>query len=301
MSAAYIAAALGNARRAGEWWRCICPVHGSRTGRSPSLSLRDHPRGLAVRCHAGCSRDDVIAELRRMGLLAGRGDGARSAPVAYGDNRDDTRRITAARRVWDAARDARGSPVARYLASRGITVPVPPSLRWAPSCRHPSGIFLPAMVARVVNIDGELIGLHRTFVRPDGSGKADIEPQKAMLGRAAGGAVRLAPTAKTLMVAEGIETALAAMQATAQPAWAALSTSGMAALLLPAEVRSVIILADYDCSGAGERAARTAAQRWLAEGRRIRIAMPPGPGTDFADVLAGRAHPRIEEARDAAA
>jgi hypothetical protein len=83
--------------------------------------------------------------------------------------------------------------VVRYLAGRAITVPVPPSLRWEPSCRHPSGIFLPAMVAKVVNIDGELIGLHRTFLRPDGSVKADIELQKAMLGRVAGGAVRLGP------------------------------------------------------------------------------------------------------------
>ena len=87
------------------------------------------------------------------------------------------------------------------------------------------------------------------------------------------------------MVAEGIETALSAMTATAMPAWAALSASGMKALILPSIVRTVIILADHDLSGAGEHAARTAAARWLAEGRRVRIAMPPVPGTDFNDVL----------------
>jgi hypothetical protein len=86
------------------------------------------------------------------------------------------------------------------------------------------------------------------------------------------------------MVGEGIETCLAAMQASAQPAWAALSTSGMTALRLPPDVRTVIILADHDCSGAGERAAYAAAARGLAEGRRVRIAMPPEPGTDFNDV-----------------
>jgi hypothetical protein len=73
------------------------------------------------------------------------------------------------------------------------------SLRSAPACRHPSGIELPAMIARVDNIDG-LIGIHRTFLRPDGSGKANIEPQRAMLGCAAGGAVRLAPAADALMM-----------------------------------------------------------------------------------------------------
>jgi hypothetical protein len=80
-------------------------------------------------------------------------------------------------------------------------------------------------------------------------------------------------------------------------AWAALSTSGMAALVLPPVVRMVVILTDHDASGAGERAARTAAARWLAEGRRVRIAMPLDPGTDFADVLIGQ----TPEVRDIAA
>jgi hypothetical protein len=61
MTADKIAASLGNARRCGRWWRTVCPVHGSRTGRSLTLALRDHARGLAVHCHAGCNRDDIIA------------------------------------------------------------------------------------------------------------------------------------------------------------------------------------------------------------------------------------------------
>ena len=112
--------------------------------------------------------------------------------------------------------------------------------------------------------------------------------------------MRLAPAAETLLIGEGIETCLAAMQATAMPAWAALSTSGMVALVLPPIVRQVIILADHDANGAGERAARTAAQRWLAEGRSVRIAMPPEPGTDFNDMLSGKSATRTMEADDAA-
>lgn len=60
----------------------------------------------------------------------------------------------------------------------------------------------------------------------------------------------------------------------------------------------MIILADHDVSGAGERAARHAAARWLAEGRRVGIAMPPVSGTDFNDVLFGRA---LAEVTDVAA
>ena len=302
MSAADIAAALGGARCSGQWWRCVCPVHGSRAGRSLSLALRDYALGLALHCHAGCSRDHIIAELRRMGLLIGRSDGTRLAPVgAHSDDRLDTaRRIAWAQRPWNAAKDARGSSLVNYFAGRGITIPLPPSLRWAPALRRPDGTYAPAMVARVVGLDGELIGVHRTWLYSDDRGWWHRR-DRASLGPIAGGAVRLAPAAETLLVGEGVETCLAAMQASAQPAWAALSTSGMTTLLLPPDVRTVIILADHDRSGAGERAARTAAQRWLAEGRRVRIAMPPEPGTDFNDVLAGGAYALISKVGDVAA
>jgi hypothetical protein len=141
------------------------------------------------------------------------------------------------------------------------------------------------MVARIDSIDGELIGVHRTWLFRDERG-IWRRYRRAMLGRAAGGAVRLAEPEKTLLVGEGIETCLAGMQATAIPAWSALSTSGLIALALPASVRNVVILADHDANGAGERAARAAGARWLAEGRRVRIVLPPDPGTDFNDVLA---------------
>ena len=63
---------------------------------------------------------------------------------------------------------------------------------------------------------------------------------------------------------------------------AALSTSGLRALELPADVRDVVILADGDAPG--EAAADTAAARWQKEGRRVRIARSPA-GYDFNDLL----------------
>ena len=84
------------------------------------------------------------------------------------------------------------------------------------------------------------------------------------------------------MVGEGIETCLAAMQATEHAAWAALSASGLRTLDLPRDVRDVIVLADGD--EPGEAAAQDCARRWKREGRWVRIARPP-QGMDFNDLL----------------
>jgi phage/plasmid primase-like uncharacterized protein len=78
-----------------------------------------------------------------------------------------------------------------------------------------------------------------------------------------------------LVVAEGIETTASVMLATGLPAWAALSAIGLRNLVLPPEARKVLIAADNDASGTGEKAARDAAVRWLGESRRVRITMPP--------------------------
>ena len=137
-----------------------------------------------------------------------------------------------------------------------------------------------ALVSR--GSDNEQLAIHRTFLARDGSGKAPINPQKMMLGPCGGGAVRLGEPSNILMVGEGIETSLAAMQATGDPAWAALSTSGLKALNLPENVGEVIVLADGD--DFGEAAARECALRWQREGRRVRIARPPR-GQDFNDML----------------
>ena len=101
MTAAEIATALGRAQRSGRWWRCLCPVHGSRTGHSATLALRDGDRGLVVKCWAGCDARDVLAELRRLGLLPGCRDGGWPAPAATrgNDRADDARRIALAQRV----------------------------------------------------------------------------------------------------------------------------------------------------------------------------------------------------------
>jgi putative DNA primase/helicase len=300
VTAADIAATLGGARRSGQWWSCRCPAHDDRM---PSLSVRDGDRGLLVRCWSGCDPRDVLAELRRRGLIGGQAESRPKAAPGQPEIRgaNDARRIAAAMDLWSESYRADGTIVERYLRSRGITLPPPATIRMHGMMAHrESGEQRPAMVALVEHTEHGPTGVHIAYLAIDGSMKATIEPAKRSLGPVAGAAVRLAPAGALLMVAEGIETGLAAMQACQLPVWAALSTSGMKALVLPPVVRTVIILADHDVNGAGERAARAATDRWLAEGRRVRLAMPPEPGSDFNDVLVGRAYARTQKVADVA-
>lgn len=96
--------------------------------------------------------------------------------------------------------------------------------------------------------------------------------------------MRLAPAGPHLLVSEGIESGLAAQIATGLPCWAALSTEGVRGLILPPLplASTVTIAADGDPPGLA--AAESAAKRWIAEGRCVRIAKPPA-GKDMADLI----------------
>jgi hypothetical protein len=132
------------------------------------------------------------------------------------------------------SRPAGGTLVEPYLASRGLHLPPPWTLRFHAGLKHPSGGIWPAMVALVrCVVDGAPLAIQRTFLARNGAGKAPVAPQKMMLGPCRGGAVLLAAPGDVLMVGGGIETCLAAMLATGNPVWAALSTSGLRTLDLP--------------------------------------------------------------------
>jgi len=241
-----------------------------------------------VYCHAGCEQHRVIAALRVRGAWSDVGPRrgniiASRSGVSSGRDRGRERRTQAALRVWGETVAAHGTLVETYLAARNITIPVPAGLRFHAALDHPTGNRWPAMVALVTNgLDGTPIAVQRTFLARDGAGKAPLEQQKMMLGPCRGGAVRLGPPGDLLMVGEGIETCLAAMQASGNAAWAALSTSGLRALDLPRGVRHLIVLADGD--EPGELAAQDCALRWSRAGRHVRIARPP-QGMDFNDLL----------------
>jgi hypothetical protein len=296
MTADAIAKALGG-RKIGAGWVARCPAQDDR---EPSLSITTGKDGkMLFRCHAGCDQARVVEILRSRGLWEprNRSGGRRRADKQHrsadtAPERNDIKRTKAALRIWHASAPAPDTLVETYLQSRGLHLQLPSSLRFHAGLKHPSGGVWPALVALVTRGSDDVpLAIHRTYLARDGSGKASVDPRKMMLGPCRGGVVRLALPGDVLMVGEGIETCLAAMQASGNPAWAALSTSGLRALDLPGDVHDVIVLADGD--DPGEAAARDCAHRWKRESRSVRIARPP-KGCDFNDLLLGRA-PCFEE------
>ena len=192
------------------------------------------------------------------------------------------KRTKAALAIWQTSESITGSLAEKYLASRGLTLPGTPALRFHSRLRHSSGLFLPAMVALVRRLDGEPVGIHRTFLKHDGTGKADVVPQRLMLGPCRGGCVRLGLADAEIMVGEGIETTISAMISTGKVGWAALSTSGLRALDFhqPFETSSFWLMAMIR-----ERLPRSLRPGVGAEkAAAIRVARPPDGG-DFNDIL----------------
>lgn len=137
MSAAEIARALhGNRNGTGFVCRCPVPSHGKGNGDShPSLSIADGEKDVILKCFAGCDSLDVLAELRRRGLLD---DRLFTGQTVF--RRRDTEKVRErfvehepdekAVASWRAAVPAQETAAEEYLRARGISIDVPPSLRF---------------------------------------------------------------------------------------------------------------------------------------------------------------------------
>ncbi len=288
-----------NLVRAGRTFTGACPSCGYASG----FSVEEKNHRILVCCHAGgCSQGDVISALRSLGLWTGENDDEWRPPPSRQTRKpadDIAAKIARAQAIWHKTDPAPGTLVETYLRARGINLPVPPTLRYAAALRHTeTGLDLPVMVGAVTVWPSKTpTAIHRTYLALNGMKKANVTIAKKSLAPMAGGAVRLAAAGPVLIVGEGIESTLSAMQASGLPGWAALSTAGMRALILPDIVREVIIAADHDSNGAGQAAAHAAAEHWHAEGRKVRIALPPIPGTDFNDLIRAETTQGVNDAR----
>lgn len=280
LSAADIAQRLG-LRKCARSWRGVCPCC-QYAGDVFSVRQRSGAPATPY-CANGCSRDDLEHELAR--IISGYRAPTVDSRVPLAEKR--AAQTAKALALWAGSEVAGHAP---YLATRSLpSLAASAALRFRGDCGHPEGGRYPAMVALVQNPAGDGVAVHRTYLRVDRAGKAAVEPAKASLGPVWGGAIRLHPLAPELVIGEGVESSASAGLLLDLPAWAAINAGNLASgLVLPPEVRSVVIAADPD--DPGERAARAAALRWQAEGRNVRIARPSRNGHDFNDLLMERAN-----------
>lgn len=294
---------LSNGRRHGRYW--IAGNTQNAPGRSlyVRLSGPDHGAGAAGKWTDAATGEhgdllDLIASRRQCLTLAEAMEEAsrflslpsqparqrRSAPARPGSP-------DAARRLFAMARPIPGTLAETYLAGRAITgLGDLPVLRFHPACYYwredrPPGAApetWPALLAKVTDANGELTGLHRTWLDPRHARKAPVEEPRKAMGALRGHGVRIGTPDGALVIGEGLETLLSLRAVLPRlPLVAALSAGHLAALHLPPGLQRLYIAEDADPAGAA--AADTIEARCTAAGIAI-VRLRPKRG-DFNDDL----------------
>ena len=295
---------LPNGRREGRYW-LVGDIHGTpgrslyvllsgeggargRAGKWTDAASGEHGDLLdiiAASCGHAAMRDK-LAEARRflsmpMPLPDTASPRARKAPQGT---------PAAARRLWAASKPIEDTPVAVYLASRGLGVAgAAESLRYHPRCYYRASrddapdvrSAWPAMIAAVTDDRGAIVGVHRTWLTPSGSKAPVASPRRAM-GHLLGHGVRFGRAAPVMAAGEGIETILSLREFLPHlPMIAGLSAAHLAAIEFPDPLRRLYVAFDDDPAGTAALAALT--ERAVAAAIEI-VPIAPERG-DFNDDL----------------
>src|ERR1700680_3930534 len=198
MSAEAIARGLG-LKRSGHEFVGACPSCKYKSG----FSITERDGKPLVYCAAGAlSPPDLWAALIKLGLVRDdceerrpprrwRRNAAKATPrqgAATGATTTEQ-----AMKLWRRT-DPDDGTVNRYLISRGIVDDILiDNIRYLARCKHRSGVKAPAMIGLIEHVEHGPIATHRTWLREDGSGKADLDPVKMTMGPRTGGAIQLMP------------------------------------------------------------------------------------------------------------
>jgi hypothetical protein len=262
---------LSNGRRQGRYWT-VGDVRNT-PGRSLFVRLSGPESGPGAAGHwtdaASAEHGDLLDVIRESCSLVEFRDVAEEARRFLALPQAESRRgpepvrtpvpagsPEAARRLIAMSQPIRRTLVETYLRHRGIkAVHDAGALRFHPRCYYrpddssPTETW-PAMIAAVTDLDGRITGAHRTWLAPDGVGKAPVDTPRRAMGGLLGHAVRFSAADDVLAVGEGIETMLSLRCALpAMPMAAALSANHLAALLLPPALRRLYIARDADAAG----------------------------------------------------
>ncbi|WP_120632209.1 toprim domain-containing protein [Ruegeria sp. EL01] len=257
-----------------------CPVcQPERRRDQAALSVSESGGTLLLYCFkGGCSFKD-IATAANIPACNTRIDQEAQREAEQKRTEYQAVKLKQARGIWETSLPIERTKAEAYLRGRGITCPLPPSLRFAPDIFHgPTTSWCMAMIANVTTG-----AVHRTYF--DKRGVRIKKSPKLMLGPCSGGAVVLSEAEGPLVVCEGIETGLSLLSGLLSgPAtvWATLSTSGMKALHLPNDPSALTVATDGD--PAGREAGDKLASRANALGWDVSL-MPAPDGQDWNDTL----------------
>lgn len=295
---------LSNGRREGHYW--LVGDINNTLGRSMYVRLTGPETGRGA---AGNWTDAAVADaygdlLDVIGAAIGRSDFRSIAAEARRflalPDPDPPERVNhdlkpaparsreAARRLVAISRPIRGTIAETYLRGRGITALHDlGSLHFHPGCYYrPRGSSLtqalPAMIASVTDLADAVTGAHRTWLAPDGAGKAAVETPRRAMGDLLGNGVRFGRSGAVMAAGEGIETVLSVRSGLPRmPMIAGLSAAHLAAIQFPAGLRRLYVVRDRDPAG------NRARDRLIATATAAGIeAIGLGPrGSDFNDDL----------------
>ena len=258
-----------------------------------SLSVKIDPAapdGFVVHSFSGDDprecRDHVRAALGPSRWVPPRRISKRRSPptplVSAADTSED--RWAYAWRLWDEARDPRGTIVSDYLASRSLTLPN--EIACDVFRFHPSLAYDDRRVAGMLALfrdirTNEPCGLHRTFL-DEAARKID----RRMLGRARGAAIKLDADENVtlgLHIGEGVETCFAGWLAGFRPVWALGSVGAIAKFPVLSGIESITVFGETGDGGANRRAALACGECWVEAGREA-LLVEPQVGGDLNDV-----------------
>ena len=285
------------------------PNH-SRQDRSLAVSIdANSPDGF--RCHSFAGDDWRACRDYVRGRL-GMPDWQPDAPKTYGprpvgisdvrhEDADNVRRERALT-LWEEGIRPTGTLVERYLQHRRLSLPKDvlkaDALRFHPACpfrlEDDTTARLPAMLALMRDIwTNEPKAVHRTALKDDGTGKSELPGlgnAKKLLGPAKNAVMKLTSdddVIEGLGIAEGIETALTLMCAQWHPVWACGAAGAIERFPVLPGIECLTVFADAD--RAGMAAAEKCQEQWNAAGLECRILAAPDAGSDWNDMVRGKA------------
>ncbi|MFW8583948.1 DUF7146 domain-containing protein [Rhizobium beringeri] len=165
-----------------------------------------------------------------------------------------------ARRLFRMTHPLAGTLADIYLRERGILrASAHGALRFHPSCYYRDLVTartssFPALIAAVTDAAGAITGVHRSWLDPDGVGKAKLDDPRRALGGLLGNGVRLRfpvnASVPVLAAGEGLETMLSLSHVMpGMPMVAALTANHLAGFHFPPGCRRIYIAADADAAG----------------------------------------------------